>query len=188
MDRYEYFRLFHDISVEDYNLMTRRLKNKRFRKGQVLVVPGEVQRVLYFVKKGVQMSYVETESKTHVIAFTYYPNLCAIPGSFSLQQPSTYFLTCLSESEMEYLTYADLQQIFDDSPPVERLFRKMTEWILSGMIERHIEIHTLTMEERYKAFCNRSPHLLQQVPHKYIASYLGIDPTNFSKLYNSVRL
>jgi hypothetical protein len=43
------------------------------------------------------------------------------------------------------------------------------------------------MEERYKAFCRRSAHLLQRVPHKYIASYLGIDATNFSKLYNTVR-
>jgi hypothetical protein len=26
------------------------------------------------------------------------------------------------------------------------------------------------------------------VPHKYIASYLGIDATNFSKLYNRVKI
>ena len=64
----------------------------------------------------------------------------------------------------------------------------MTEAILAGMINRHIELHSLTIEERFKVFCQRSPHLLQLVPHKYIASYLGIDPTNFSKLFNSVRI
>ncbi|MDQ3015104.1 MAG: Crp/Fnr family transcriptional regulator, partial [Bacteroidota bacterium] len=74
------------------------------------------------------------------------------------------------------------------SHPLERLFRKMTEAVLAGMINRHIELHSLTMEERYKIFCSRSPHLLHLVPHKYIASYLGMDATNFSKLYNSIRI
>jgi CRP-like cAMP-binding protein len=88
---------------------------------------------------------------------------------------------------LDYLTFGELQALFDQSPPIERLFRRMTEAVLAGIINRHLELHTLTMEERYKAFCRRSAHLLQRVPHKYIASYLGIDATNFSKLYNTVR-
>ena len=89
---------------------------------------------------------------------------------------------------MECLSFDELQRIFDRSQAIERLFRKMTEAILAGMINRHIELHSLTIEERFRVFCQRSPHLLQLVPHKYIASYLGIDPTNFSKLFNSVRI
>ena len=45
----------------------------------------------------------------HVIAFTYHPNVCAIPESFAFQVPSKYFLSCLSRSEMEYISYDDLQ-------------------------------------------------------------------------------
>jgi CRP-like cAMP-binding protein len=134
------------------------------------------------------MSYFEAERKTHVIAFTYPPNLCAIPESFSFQSPSDYFLTCLTDSEMDYLTYEDLQTLFDRSQSIERLFRKMAEAILAGMINRHIELHALSIEQRYRDFCARSAHLLQLVPHKHIASYLGIDATNFSKLYNKVRI
>ncbi|MDZ7645793.1 MAG: hypothetical protein U5K54_00700 [Cytophagales bacterium] len=77
--------------------------------------------------------------------------------------------------------------MFDQSQNIERLFRKMTEALLAGIINRHIELQSLSIEERYKTFCQRSPHLLQLVPHKFIASYLGIDPTNFSKLYNKVK-
>lgn len=62
----------------------------------------------------------------------------------------------------------------------------MTEAMFAGMIDLHIELRAMTIEERYKKFCRKSPHLLQLVPHKYIASYLGIDPTNFSKLFNNV--
>lgn len=150
-------------------------------------MPGQIQRELYFVKSGVQMSYFDANYKTHVIAFTYFPNLCAIPESFSFQTPSKYFLTCLTESELDYITFEELQNLFDQSQELERLFRRMTEFLLAGIINRHIELHALTIEERYKTFCQRSPHLLQLVPHKYIASYLGIDATNFSKLFNKVK-
>lgn len=187
MERHEYFQLFHDISTADYDLLTNQLKAKTFRKGDFITVPGQIQKELYFVKSGVQMSYYDANDKTHVIAFTYFPNLCAIPESFSFQTPSKNFLTCLIDSELEYITFDELQKLFDQSQQLERLFRRMTEFVLAGMINRHIELHSLTIEERYKTFCQRSPHLLQLVPHKYIASYLSIDPTNFSKLFNRVK-
>lgn len=187
MERHEYFKLFHDIGRADYELLTKSLKTKTFKKGEFITVVGQTQRELYFVKSGVQMSFFDAENKTHVIAFTYPPNFCAIPESFSFQMPSKYFLTCLTDSELEYITFEELQNLFDQSQQIERLFRRMAEFVLAGMINRHIELHSMTIKERYKTFCQRSPHLLQLVPHKYIASYLGINPTNFSKLLNTVK-
>lgn len=187
MERHEYFKCFYDIGQADYNLLTQHLKTKTFKNGDFITVPGQIQRELYFVKSGVQMSFFDADNKTHVIAFTYPPNLCAIPQSFSFQMPSKYFLTCLTDSELDYITYDALINLFDQSQPLERLFRRMTEFILAGMIDRHIELHSMTIEERYKTFCQRSPQLLHLVPHKYIASYLRIDPTNFSKLFNNVK-
>lgn len=187
MERHEYFNLFHTISTTDFELLISKLKSKSFRKGEFLVAPGQIQKTLYFVKSGVQMSYFDAENKTHVIAFTYYPNLCALPESFSLQAPSKYHLVCLTDSELEFITFEELQKLFDQSRQIERLFRKMTEVVLAGVVNRHVELHSMTIEERYKTFCQRSPHLLQLVPHKYLASYLSIEPTNFSKLFNSVK-
>lgn len=187
MNLYEYLRFFHNISKADFDLLTENLSPKKFNKGDVITRPGQIHRELFFVKSGVQMSYFESEQKQHVIAFTYPPNLCAIPESFSFQIPSKYYLTCLSDTEVEGLTFENLQNLFDRSQQIERLFRKMTEAILAGMINRHIELHSQTIEERFKSFGQRSPHLFQLVPHKYIASYLGIDPTNFSKLFNSIK-
>jgi CRP-like cAMP-binding protein len=187
MARYEYFKLFHDISISDYNLLNKELETTTFRKGDFITVPGQVQRKLYFVKSGVQMSYFDTGDKIYTLGFTYPPYLCAIAESFSFQTPSKYYLTCLTDSELEYITYDNLQKLIDNSQQIERLFRRMTEAMFAGMIDLHIELRALAIEERYKKFCQKTPHLLQLVPHKYIASYLGIDPTNFSKLFNKVK-
>jgi CRP-like cAMP-binding protein len=188
MERYEYFKLFHELSTADYVLLTKNLKTKTFKKGHFITVTGQTQRELYFVKSGVQMAYLDTHNKTHVLAFAYSPKFCAIAESFLFQVPSKYFLTCLTDSEFDYITFEELQKLFDQSQQIERLFRKMTEVVLASVINRHIELLSLTIEERYKTFCKNSPHLLQLVPHKYIASYLGINPTNFSKLFNTVKI
>ena len=185
---YTYLRSFYEISQEDFELLQDKFFTKTVKKGVHLLSPEQTQKELYFVKKGVQMSYFSNEIKDYVVAFTYPPSICAVPESFLLQKPSQCYLTCLSETEVACIGFHTLQELFDVSRNLERLFRKMTELVLAGIINRHIELHSLSIEERFKTFCLRSPHLLQLVPHKYIASYLGIDPTNFSKLYNSVKL
>jgi len=188
MELLQYLQLFHNIDQATFDLLSNELKPKSFFKGDYITEVGQVQKNLYFVNKGIQMSYFDSGNKVHVIAFTYPPNLCAIPESFMFQKPAPYSLKCLSDSEFNYISFSALQELFDKSQSLERLFRKMSEAILSGVITRHIELQSLTIEQRFKAFAQRSPHLFQQVPHKYIASYLGIDPTNFSKLYNSVKI
>lgn len=114
--------------------------------------------------------------------------MCAVPESFFFQKPSKYAIQCLSDSEMKAVSFSDLNTLFDESNSLERFFRKATEAVLAGVINRHLELHTLTIEERFHVFAARSPQLFQLVPHKYIASYLGIDPTNFSKLFNSIKI
>jgi len=185
---FDFFNQIHPIEKHSFELLKASVKTVSFNKGEMIIVPGQVARNCYFVLSGVQMSFFETESNSHVLAFTYNPSLCSIPESFLNQSESKCYLKALTKSSMAEISYETLQQLFNQSQDIERLFRKLTESILAGMINRHIELQALSILERYQSFCNRSPHLLQLVPHKYIASYLHINPTNFSKLYNNVKI
>jgi hypothetical protein len=64
----------------------------------------------------------------------------------------------------------------------------LTSIALKGVLERQIELQCFSAEEKFKNLLKRSPHVLQLIPHKYLASYLGIDATTFSKLLGSVRI
>jgi len=68
MELQQYLTHFHTLSATDIQLLLTFLKPKAFKKGENIIQAGQIQRELYFVKKGVQMSYFEAESKTHVIA------------------------------------------------------------------------------------------------------------------------
>jgi CRP-like cAMP-binding protein len=184
----EFIQSIHAIPDGDLELLTRGLRTKGFRKGEHIVSPGQIERKFFIVKSGVQMYHFETAGKTNILGFAYPPSFCAIPESFLKQKPAQYYLTCLTDSEFDYLSFDQLQKLFDESASIERLFRKLYESVIVGLINRQIELRSTTIEERFKAFFKRSPHLFQLIPHKYIASYLAIDPTNFSKLFNSVKM
>jgi CRP-like cAMP-binding protein len=157
-------------------------------KKQLMTMEGETQRYMYFVLEGLQKSYYLKEGKQHVIAFTYPPSFSGIPESFLTQTPSKYFLESITDSHFLRIPYEQHTQFMEEHRAIESLFRKATELFMIGMIDRYYELMAFSIEERFRAFMSRSPHLLHQVPHKDLASYLRIDPTNFSKLLSSVRL
>lgn len=148
---------------------------------------GQTERWMYFVLEGIQKSYYLHDGKVHVIAFTYPPSLSGIPESFFSQTPSHYFLDTITESRFLRISYTKHQELMQVHRPIETLFRKATEVLLTGVLERHYELMAFSIEERFRNFVQRSPHLLNLIPHKDLASYLRIDPTNFSKLLGSVK-
>lgn len=188
MSLYEYFTSIHNITIEDYELMSLYLRSRKFEKGAHAVFQGSIQKDLFFIEEGVMMYCFDVDKKANILGFAYPPSAAAVPESFFFQKPSSYDLTCLTDCEVKCISYQNLQELFDKSQQIERLFRKMAETATVGMITRQIELRATTIEERFTRFCNRSPHLLQLVPHKYIAAYLNINPTNFSKLYNSIKI
>ena len=104
-------------------IATENFKTKCFKKGAHIIEPGQIEREIFFTKKGIQMYCFDTESKMNIIGFSYPPNFCAIPESFFLQKPSKYYLSCLTDSELYYLTFEELQKLFDKSHQLRRLFK-----------------------------------------------------------------
>ena len=70
---------------------------------------------------------------------------------------------------------------------IETLFRKATELLLIDTLNRYYELMAFDIETRFLNFMNRSPHLLNMISQKDLASYLRINQTNFSKLKRNVK-
>ncbi len=157
-------------------------------KKTIMTAPGETERYLYYVVAGIQKSYYLKEEKQHVIAFTYPPSFSGIPESFLTQTPSKYFLETISDSTFLRLSFHQHQQFMQEHREIETLFRKATELVLIGLIQRQYELMALDIQDRFISFAQRSPHLFQLVSHKDLASYLRIDSTNFSKLFNTIKI
>lgn len=159
-----------------------------FPKKTIITAANEIERYLYIVAKGVQHAYVLQGDKMHTVAFTYPPSFSGVVDSFFDQKPAPVFLESISDSTLLRVSRPKLLTLMEKHRSIETFFRKSTEQLLAGMMHRYYELLTLDIETRFTNFVKRSPHLLQLVPQKYLASYLGIHPTNFSKLLGRIRI
>ena len=184
----DFFQSIHPINLEILDEYLSNWTEYRVSKKTIMTAPGETERYLYFVVDGVQKSYFLNDGKQHIIAFTYPPSLSGIPESFLTQTPSLYFLETISESTFLRLSYEKHQQLMQEHREIETLFRKAAEVFITGLVQRHYELMAFDIHQRFASFAQRSPHLFQLVSQKDLASYLRIDPTNLSKLYNSIKI
>lgn len=160
-----------------------------YKRKTILTSAGEVERYLYFVVDGVQRAYYLGDKKRDAtLIFSYTGSMSGIIDSFQLQQPSRYYLETLTASRLLRISFADFSRLLGTYPALERWGRIGTAAAMSGLMERYIELMTFSAEEKFRILLTRSPHVLQLIPHKYLASYLGLDPTTFSKLLASVKL
>lgn len=161
----------------------------QYKRKTILTTAGETERHLYFVVEGVQRAfYIDDKHPEATVVFTYAPSFSGIADSFLTQQPSRYFLETLTASKMLRTTYQQMQQLMDKHHNIERWIRLSLSWVMMGLLERQIELLSYSAEEKFRILLTRSPHVLQLIPHKYLASYLGIDASTFSKLMASVRI
>ncbi|HET7899234.1 MAG TPA: cyclic nucleotide-binding domain-containing protein [Flavisolibacter sp.] len=156
---------------------------------QTVTIAGEKERYLYFVLEGVQrVFYLDDEGREATLVFTYAPSFGGVIDSLLLQQPSKYYYETLSASRFLRISFADLSLLMQTHAVVESFVCKALTLSLSGLLERLVELQAFSSEEKFRKLLQRSPHILQLVPQKYLANYVGIDATNFSKLMHSVRI
>ncbi|GAA4329265.1 hypothetical protein GCM10023149_33870 [Mucilaginibacter gynuensis] len=99
-------------------------------------------------------------------------------------RPSKYFYETLSRSEFLYAPFSEIRLLQSSSRAIDNFIQVSLAATISGLLQRMVELQCFSSEEKFRTLISRSPHILQQIPHKYLANYLGIDATNFSKLIN----
>jgi len=163
-------------------------KIKTATKKDTLTHSDITDKYLYFTTKGIQKAYYIKDGTEFNIAFTYPYAFTCVPESFLTQKPSKYTYQCITNSEFLVISYNDFFYFVENHHEFETLLRKTLLGTLNGVVNRYHRLLTLTIEERFLDFMRNSPTLINQINHKEIANYLKIDPTNFSKLLNSVKV
>jgi CRP-like cAMP-binding protein len=179
----------HPLADNEWDELSRIWLPVSYKRKTLLTAAGEVERNLYFVTAGVQRAfYLEAGHPESTIVFTYPYSFSGVADSFLTQTPSKYFFETLTASDMLRTSYRQVSELMDRYHNIERWIRKAAAFTLMGTLERQVELMSFTAEEKFRTLLKRSPHVLQLIPHKYLASYLGLDPSTFSKLLSTVRI
>jgi CRP-like cAMP-binding protein len=176
----------HPLNDEEWNDFASIWQENEAKRKTILTSKGETEKNLYFITEGVQRAYyLTTEDKEATIVFTYPFSFSGVADSFLTQTPSKYFFETLTQSSFLKTSYSQVAALLDRYPNFERFIRLATAHALKGALERQVELQTFSAEQKFTTLLTRSPQVLRLIPHKYLASYLGIDAATFSKLLSS---
>ncbi|MFK7982050.1 MAG: Crp/Fnr family transcriptional regulator [Saprospiraceae bacterium] len=169
-------------NIEIQSLLDKWTIKKSVKRFDFLSQKGVRESHLYFITKGTLRIYYVSNDTEIGVGFGY-PNtlICSYP-SFVSNQPSDYYIQALTDTELVGISRTDFYACIHQSWNLERHWREMTEQALLGRIEREIDLVTYSPKERLDRLLNRSPHLFQLFPHKYIASYLRMTPETLSRM------
>ncbi|HYK76468.1 MAG TPA: Crp/Fnr family transcriptional regulator [Daejeonella sp.] len=174
------------LSQEEQSYFTSLLNLKKLKKKQFLVQEEDISRGPVFVLEGLLRSYsLDKNGFEHVIQFA--PSGWWIGDMKSLisQKPGTLYIDALEDSTVIWLWKSDLEKLYEEVPKFERFFRILAENAIASYQNRLTSMLSLPARERYEGFCGLYPSLIDCLPQKQIASYIGVTPEFLSKMLNA---
>lgn len=176
------------LEVDEQAHFSSLLQPLKIKRKQIHLYRGEVCKYSTFVLSGCLRSYtIDTNGFEHILSFAPIDWWMADMYSLISGQPGHLTIDALEDTEVLLLSKTDQEKLYIQIPQFERFFRIITEKSLVSYQERTLENLSMTAQDRYLRFCKRYPSLINQIPQKYIASYIGVTPEFLSKMRNELQ-
>lgn len=157
-------------------------EGRTLQKGDLLLKDGQVCRSLALVVKGCLRLYILDEGEEKSIFFFVENYFCADSRSFLSEKPARCFIDALEDCELLTITLEKIRDLGKRYPDVERCNRMLLEKLLISA-ENRLMLHVLkNPEQRYQRLLDDFGGLVNRIPQKYLASYLGITPVSLSRI------
>ena len=146
------------------------MKRLEVKKGQVLQRAGEFSSHVYAVEHGLLRSFtIDEKGKEHLYQFA--PENWIIADAVPSDQPSELFIDALEDSII-IQHEKDFQALSKDPLKVAKR--------LEVLQQRIVMLMSASAIKRYEHFIRTYPQIVQRVPQRMIASYLGVTPETLS--------
>lgn len=156
-------------------------------KNEYMTRAGQTENWFYFVYDGVLRLFADKDGEEINAGFSYNNEFSGEYASFLSQEPTEFYIQAITNCSLLRISYQNLMHQFDELKSIERFGRQFNAKILIDMAKRQLESRSFSAEEKYKRLLTQSPHILQLVPQKHLASYLGMTPETFSRLRAKIR-
>ncbi len=153
-----------------------------FSKNENVQSIGHTCRTIYFIKKGALRIYYYKDDVDVTESFEFENSIVARAESLFSGNPSQKGIQALEDTSLIAINSFQLFSLYDSFHDLERLFRKIFEDAYVKTVNRLESLQFHTAEERYHNLIQDQPDVLQRVPLKHIASYLGITQVSLSRI------
>jgi CRP-like cAMP-binding protein len=180
---YNYLNAISPLQDKTWSRVKDIFSEKELRKGEYFAVEGEKSKQIGFLTSGIiRAFYRNNEGLEYNKHFFISNNIIGGYSSLVTSTPNKIIQQALTDCKLLVGNYAEITKLYDLYPDFERFGRRLAELYFVSKEQREIEIVLLNADERYLIFRRDYPQLEQLIPQYQIASYLGITPTQLSRI------
>lgn len=157
---------------------------KTFKSKALLVEFNKPCKHIFFILEGLLASkYLMTNGEIHIKNFFCELDFATSTVSSLTNEPSKFCIEALEKITVLIFPYQEYKQLILSNDELMKFYIQYLEqkWVIENE-HRQLSFATQTAEERYKWFLKKNCHLLNRVSLNNIASYLGITPTQLSRI------
>jgi CRP-like cAMP-binding protein len=172
-----------NLDSESLAIFTSLFTELKIKKYDSFAQKGEFSKKIAFVESGILRAYFSNHrGEEYNKTFFTEGSFVGAYSSLVSGERNLIDIDCLTDCVLYIAEFQNITQLYDKYPQIERLARILAEYFFVRKEKREIELVTLEAKERYAIFQKEHPKLEQLIPQYHIASYLGITPTQLSRI------
>lgn len=177
------------IKKEDFGTIIPLHSKLEFLKNDFVLKEGKISNEFYLIESGLFRSYVVDFNGNEITTNFYGPSQILIEvSSLFLRQPTKENIQALTNSVVWKIDFDAFNLLYTNMPGFTEWGRAWMSNQLFISKQRAINMLTQSATERYLDLIKEQPEIIQQVPLKFIATYLGVTDTSLSRIRKEISL
>jgi CRP-like cAMP-binding protein len=175
------------LSNDTISLMSELFVPTNLKKGEYFIRKGQYAKEIAFLETGiVRAYYINNEGKEYNKTFFSAPSIIGSYASLISKKKNAVAQQALTECKIWKASFIKIEEISAGNFEIERIRRIIAESYFLSNEKKEIEMALLDAEKRYIILQKEYPGIEQKIPQYHIAAYLGISPTQLSRIRKSM--
>jgi hypothetical protein len=171
-----------DINEELFQILLEKGVQKTGKRGNLLFKPDRIFDKMLFIESGILRGFRLDEGSEYTHHF-FTPNWFAADyKSYLTGESGQLYIEAITDVSYYVFSKSAVDSLFRQHQEFEKLGRIIAENAYLHMVERLVDFQTNDLKERYLNLMENNNGLINEVPQKYSASYLGVAEQSLSRI------
>lgn len=165
--------------------LRKKIKKRKFKKGETIVAAGEVSSVILYIETGLIRSYSVEKGERVSNYFMREGDIIISVVSFFMRVPATDSIEALEDCVCWGITWEELEATYEKFIAFNINGRKICQSYYARSEARWETERRKDSKEKYRWLLENEPGLLLRVDIQHIASYLNVSLKTFYRMRQS---
>lgn len=171
------------FTTRESELFNRYFERIIVKKNTFLIQEGESEKYSYFIFSGIARCWVlNHKGEEQTFWFCKEGTFSMSNISFTLKEKSDFNVQVLVDSELYRIDREQVVKLYEAIPALKPVFEGLTAMLLDRLLKRNIDLIKNSPEQYYLQMMAEYGSVLNYIPLKDVASYLGITPQALSRI------